>query len=76
MERTCQEKGRRARAKKNASCISTRKETERKRENQVERLVKVMWKSLGLKEDELESGRMIFIIISIHIYTTIRPVCK
>ena len=32
---TCQEKGRRARAK-NVSCTSTRKETERKTDNQVD----------------------------------------
>ena len=33
---TCQEKGRRARAKKNVRCTSTRKETERKTDNQVD----------------------------------------
>ena len=33
------ERGRRARTKKNVSCTSTRTETERKTENQVERLV-------------------------------------
>ena len=32
---TCQENGQRARAKKNVRCISTRKETERKTDNQV-----------------------------------------
>ena len=35
---TCQEKGRRARAKKNVRCISTRKETGRKTDNQVDML--------------------------------------
>ena len=33
---TCQEKGRRARAKKNVRCTSTRKETERKTDSQVD----------------------------------------
>ena len=33
---TCQEKGRRARANKNVRCTSTRKETERKTDNQVD----------------------------------------
>ena len=33
---TCQEKGRRARAKKNVRCTSTRTETERKTDNQVD----------------------------------------
>ena len=33
---TCQEKGRRALAKKNVRCTSTRKETERKTDNQVD----------------------------------------
>ena len=33
---TCQENGQRARAKKNVRCISTRKETERKTDNQVD----------------------------------------
>ena len=37
--RTCQEKGRRARTKKNVRCTSTQKETERNTENQVERLL-------------------------------------
>ena len=35
---TCPEKGRRARAKKTVRCTSSRKETERKTENQAERL--------------------------------------
>ena len=33
---TCQEKGRRSRAKKNVRCTSTRKETARKTDNQVD----------------------------------------
>ena len=33
---TCQEKGRRVRAKKNVICTSTRKEMERKTDNQVD----------------------------------------
>ena len=33
---TCQEKGRRARAKTNVRCTSARKETERKTDNQVD----------------------------------------
>ena len=33
---TCQEKGQRARTKKNVRCTSTRKETERKTDNQVD----------------------------------------
>ena len=45
--RTCQWKGRWAHAKKNGRCTNTRKETERKAENQEERektLVKAIWK--------------------------------
>ena len=52
---TYQEKARRARAKNNVICTSTRKETESKRENQVE------WKdsckrdmeNVGLKEEDV-----------------------
>ena len=36
---TCQEKGKRACAKKNVRCSSNRKETKREAENQVEKLV-------------------------------------
>ena len=43
--RTCYEKGRRARTKENIRCTNTRKEMERKTENQVDRLVyKKRWK--------------------------------
>ena len=38
--RTCEEKGKRAFDKKHGKCIGTGKETERKTENQVERLCK------------------------------------
>ena len=44
---TCQEKGRRVRAKKNVRCTSTRKETERKTDNQEEDVPdRTKWKNV------------------------------
>ena len=47
MVRTCEEEGGRAHAKKKVRCTGTRRETERKTENQVERLSKQRYGKSG-----------------------------
>ena len=69
--RMCQEKGRRARIKNNVRCTSTRKETARKTENQVERLVYTRYMESAYRRSRRsrrtywtgQRGRMIFINI-------------
>ena len=53
MVRTCKEQGRREHAKKIVRCTSNWKETERKTENQVERLVKKRYRECRLKEEDV-----------------------